>query len=116
MNEIVDFKRKTNINIPNEYVKFLKMFGGGEGIIGKNSYVILWSISELPDMNMLYKVKEYAPGFFIFGSDGGGEAYAFDTRTPAMPINSIPFVGMEPSLARMIASSFNTFLEVLYIA
>jgi hypothetical protein len=65
-------------------------------------------------MNKAYQVAEYAPGLFLFGSDGGGEAFAFDTRTEAKPIVSVPFVGMELKLARPLGSNFKAFLEELF--
>ncbi len=64
-------------------------------------------------MNQGYEVENYAPGLLIFGSDGGGEAYGFDTRNPQWQMVDIPFVGMHWSLARPIATSFEGFLTHL---
>ena len=64
-------------------------------------------------MNGACEAEDRAPGLFIFGSNGGGEAYAFDTRTPEIPIVSVPFVGMERRLARFIAATFERFLDIL---
>jgi hypothetical protein len=50
----------------------------------------------------------------LFGSDGGGQAFAFDTRSAANPIVCVPFVGMELKEALPIASSFTGFLEELF--
>jgi hypothetical protein len=82
----------------------------GEGFIG-NAYAILWRLGELTKMNEAYRVGEFAPGFFIFGSNGGGEAFAFDARTSAKPIVSIPFVGMAAGEAWAIGPTFDAFLE-----
>ena len=54
------------------------------------------------------------PSLCLFGSDGGGETFAFDTRSDAKPIVSVPFVGMELKSARPVASNFNAFLEELF--
>lgn len=94
-----------------DYVSFLTETDGGEGHIGANSYVILWRVAELLEMNEAYEVAEYAPGLFLFGSDGGGEAYGFDRKSGR--VVSVPFVGMDPSLATEIASGFRGFLEAL---
>jgi SMI1 / KNR4 family (SUKH-1) len=91
----------------------LQQADGGEGFVG-NAYVILWRVGELVEMNKAYQVAEYAPGLFLFGSDGGGEAFAFDTRTDAKPIVSVPFVGMELKLARPVAPNFTAFLYELF--
>lgn len=107
--ELERFEAESGIELPRDYVEFLGRSDGGEGFIG-NAYAILWRLGDLTKMNDAYQVEEYAPGFFIFGSDGGGEAFAFDARTSAKPIVSLPFVGMEPKLARSIAPTFRAFL------
>ena len=48
---------------------------------------------------------------FVFGSDGGGEAFGFDLRSDAKPIVAIPFVGMEESVITPVAEDFKTFLS-----
>lgn len=107
--ELDQFEAESGVRLPPDYFEFLRRSNGGEGFIG-NAYAILWRIGELTTMNESYQVKDYAPGFFVFGSDGGGEAFAFDMRTSAMPIVSLPFVGMEPGAARLIAPTFQAFL------
>jgi hypothetical protein len=108
------FEKTSGKQLPTDYREFLKIANGGEGSIGKNAYVILWGVDELAPMNQAYEVENYAPGLFIFGSDGGGEAYGFDTRNPQWTTVQVPFVGMEWKLARPIAGSFQGFLEQLY--
>jgi len=44
--------------------------------------------------------------YFLFGSDGGGEGYGFDTQTRGMPIVRIPFIGMERRYATPVAENF----------
>lgn len=111
--EIEQFELQFGFALPNDYRDFLRASNGGEGFIGPNAYVILRMIGDLSEMNNAYQVAEYAPGLFLFGSDGGGDAYAFHSRTSAMPIVSVPFVGMELSVARVIAPTFSAFLNVL---
>jgi hypothetical protein len=111
--EIEQVEADVGFRLPADYGSFLRHVNGGEGFIGPNAYIIFWKLGELAEMNRAYQVPEFAPGLFIFGSDGGGEAYAFDVRTSAMPIVSVPFVGMDLSLVRVIAATFNDFLEVL---
>lgn len=100
--------------LPPDYREFLKVTDGGEGFIGKNAYVILWGVDEINSMNQAYEVEKYASGLLIFGSDGGGDAYGFDTRSTQWVTVEIPFVGMAWSLAEPIATSFREFLERLY--
>ncbi len=101
------------LRLPEDYAQFLQQWDGGEGFIG-NAYLILWRAEELIELNKAYQVTDYAPGLFLFGSDGGGEAFAFDTRSEAKPIVSVPFVGIELSAVRSVASNFVAFLEELF--
>lgn len=110
---IAAFESVNGKNLPGDYADFLKITDGGEGFIGK-AYVILWGVGELISMNQGYEVENYAPGLLIFGSDGGGEAYGFDTRNPQWPIVQVPFVGMAWEPAEPIAASFTGFVEHLY--
>lgn len=73
---IAEGGRQLNLKLPDEYVEFLKLSNGGEGFIGKNSYVILWGVDELASLNQSYEVQQYAPGFLIFGSNGGAKPMA----------------------------------------
>jgi hypothetical protein len=49
------------------------------------------------------------PELFFIGSDGGGEAYAFDLSRTDATVFEVPFVGLSTH-ARAIASSFELFL------
>jgi hypothetical protein len=101
------------IRFPIEYVDFLKFANGGEGFIGE-AYARFWRVEELNEMNLGYQVAEFAPGLFLFGSDGGGEAYAFDTGFGGMAICSVPFIPLDIKLAIPLGSNFNEFLETLF--
>jgi hypothetical protein len=37
----------------------------------------IWPEEEMEQWNKEYQVQEYAPGFYGFAGDGGGEMYAF---------------------------------------
>lgn len=44
--------------------------------------------------NRGYKVEEFFPNFFFIGTDGGGEAYAFDISGDDATVFDVPFIGM----------------------
>ncbi|RUT89765.1 MULTISPECIES: SMI1/KNR4 family protein [unclassified Mesorhizobium] len=90
------------VTLPKDYAKFLKEHNGGEGFIG-DSYVIFFKAEELVEFNREYEVEKYAPGILLFASNGGGEAYGFDTHEVEMPIVRIPFIFMERQSAETIA-------------
>jgi len=74
------------VALPESYIEFLRAHDGGEGFIGDN-YVIFWKAEEVVDFNREYEVETYAPGIFLFASNGGGEAYGFDALDAEMPIS-----------------------------
>lgn len=103
------------VTIPSDYLDFLQQHDGGEGFIGDN-YIVLWKAEELADFNREYEVEKYAPGILLFGSDGGGEGYGFDTETAAMPIVRVPFIGMERRYATPVAQDFPDLFAKLAVA
>ncbi len=114
MTAVEEVERQLGVKLPHEYVKFVTRTNGGEGFIGQDAYVILWAIGDLASMNQAYEVQKHASGLLIFGSDGGGEAFGFDTRNPGWPVVQVPFVGMTWDLAQSMGATFNEFLERLY--
>jgi hypothetical protein len=75
---------------------------------------MLWKAEELEPLNAGYEVARFAPGLFLFGSDGGGEAYAFDTQASPWTVIQVPFVGMgDPQLAKPLGRSFTEFMNSL---
>lgn len=110
--QIAVAERALKKSLPDDFREFLLLTNGGEGMIGEN-YVMLWSADELAEYNASYQVNEYAPGLLLFGSDGGGEAFAFDTRTTPPTVVTVPFVGMALKYAKPLAPTFTAFLEKL---
>ena len=95
-------------SLPERYFAFLAHANGGEGFVG-DRYVLLWRAEELAEMNRAYKTAEFFSSLFFIGSDGGGEAYAFDLSRTDETVFEVPFIGL-PTDARAIASSFASFL------
>jgi cell wall assembly regulator SMI1 len=94
---------RLGVALPESYIEFLKQHDGGEGFIG-DSYIIFWKAEELIDFNREYEVETYAPGIFLFASNGGGEGYGFDMEDPAKPVVRVPFIGMDRQYAISVAS------------
>ena len=65
------------ISLPKQYIEFIKKHNGGEGDIGE-SWLILYPIEELQEINDDYEIQEYLPGNIIIGGDGGGELYGIN--------------------------------------
>ncbi|MCX2781310.1 SMI1/KNR4 family protein [Microbulbifer thermotolerans] len=107
---IANIKNISGIYFPDDYLDFLQDANGGEGFIGEE-YLILWKAEELETFNREYEVEKYAPGIFLFGSNGGGEGFGFDTRSTPYKIVQVPFVGMDLQHANHVADSFTNLLE-----
>ena len=88
-----------------------KIGNGGEGLIGQ-AYLKLWKVEEIKTMNDSYKTNEFFSGLVFIGSDGGGEAYAIDTRKEPFSFVNVPFVGSLDDL-RECGKTFVEFLEYL---
>jgi hypothetical protein len=100
------------IQLPKDYLEFLGYSDGAAGTFPSGNHVILWRAERLVERNEAYEVEAYAPGIFIFGSSGGGEAYGFDTRS-SMSVVQVPFVGMDLNEVEPVAPSFTEFLAAL---
>jgi hypothetical protein len=103
---------KVRKKLPFDLREVLEVSDGAEGFINGH-YLMLWGAAEIIECNKSCEVDVYAPGLILFGSNGGGEAYAFDTRSNALPIVQVPFVGMDLKYVDVLASTFTEFLEKL---
>jgi hypothetical protein len=108
---IAETHRNLGFELPNDYVDFIKRANGADGPFGKDGYLNLWPVHDLRAKNKGYQVDDFAPGLLLFGSDGGGEAFAFDTRDPTLPVVGVPFVGLSLKEIQPLAESFLEFLK-----
>ena len=106
-------ERDIGNTLPDDYKSFLLEHNGGEGFIGEH-YVILWKAEELSNFNDGYELSKYAPGYFMFGSTGGGDGFAFDTRTSPYRVMQVPFVGMTADDGFHVAGGFHELLERMH--
>ncbi|QDQ28209.1 SMI1/KNR4 family protein [Chitinimonas arctica] len=101
-----------NWQLPTAYKQLLEKTNGGKGTVGEN-YVVLWSAEELAEINREYQVQAHAPGLVLFGSDGEGQGFAFDTRQAPYPVVQVPLIGMDLQNARVVAPEFAGFIGSL---
>ncbi|WP_437922459.1 SMI1/KNR4 family protein [Sphingobacterium sp. LRF_L2] len=105
--EIAEFLRRISFLLPEGFIEFYKQANGAD-ISSEKYYTILWPVTDMIQLNEDYSVEEYAPDFFIFGSDGGDNAFAIYKSTGE--IFEMPFIGMSKEEAIFNASTFNEFL------
>src|SRR6185437_9343327 len=113
--EVARFEASSNFHLPSDYSSFLQITNGGEGYLSPQHFAIVWRLEELIHLNEAYQTRKYAPGLFLFGSNGGGEGYGFDRRTRNCVVN-VPFVGMDLSLVKVVCTSFSELLDRKHFA
>lgn len=112
--DVADARKQLRGRLPGDYLDFMTSVDGGQGRIGDGvGYLILWRLNEIYSLNRSYQSDVFAPGLILFGSNGIGEAYAFDTRSSPPPIVSVPFVEMSLEYAVEVAPRFAPFLGAL---
>jgi hypothetical protein len=76
---INEVQRQAGFELPQDYIAAMKEFNGGEGEVGVNSWLCLFSIEDLLKTNNDYKLlMEQIPDYFLFGKDAADTGYAFN--------------------------------------
>ncbi len=99
--------------LPEDYRQVLRDSDGLEGFVAPETYLSLWSTSDLASLNEAYAVGEFLPGVVLLGTDGGDTGYGFTSRGRQNRYIIVPLVGMSPETAREVADSFSEFLGSL---
>lgn len=86
--EIADCESKLRLSLPDDYKSILRFANGAAGRIGPEE-LLIYSIDEVMDANRRF--EKFTEGLVIFGGDGGGEAYVFDS-TDEWSIGMMPWV------------------------
>ena len=94
------------------YFAFVRELGAGEGFVGRQ-YLRLYAPEYLVSLNQAYETERWLPRKLIFGSDGCGQAFAFDLAAQPLAVLEIPFVPLDPKYVQLRAASFEEFLTGL---
>ena len=96
-----DLAEAAPVPLPEEYAALLRFSNGGEGQLAvEPGWFQLWPVEEVLELNRAYGVNEFLPGFFGFGSSGGGELLALDLRSgPPFRVVMVPFIPMDEAEA-----------------
>jgi hypothetical protein len=106
--EVEFFLKQIDFNLPEGFIDFFKEANGAD-INTDEKYIILWALTDMVQLNKEYNVEEYAPQFFIFGSDGGDTAFAIEKATGS--IYEMPFIGMSKEETIFRSKTFTEFIE-----
>jgi SMI1 / KNR4 family (SUKH-1) len=107
--EIKSFLKVLDFDLPFGFIDFFRKTNG-VNISNENEYFFLWKLTDMVQLNKEYNVKEFAPEFFIFGSNGGDTAFAIEKDTGY--IYEIPFIGMSKEEALLKSKTFEGFIEI----
>lgn len=100
--------------LPKEYVALLRYSNGGEGPLALPPlYFMLYEAEYTSELNQSADQRKLYPGFLVFGSNGGLEAIAFDTRgkEPWPIVMYDPVAGTESAVT--IAENMGDFIRAI---
>ncbi len=99
--------------MPEEYLDFLRQTDGYTGEVGDSGFISIWPVKEVVPTNEANHFREWVPGFVLFGSNEGGEFYAFDLRGDCAKVVMVPSVPLDLRYAVEVGGSFLELLEKL---
>jgi hypothetical protein len=108
---LVELREKAGMVLPPHYLQFLERCNGGEGELSvAPMWLVMWPAERLIEYNRELEMETYAPGFFAFGGDGGGEIFAFAIDEAVdSAVYRLPILEMTPDKAKVIAANFDAF-------
>jgi hypothetical protein len=74
-----NIEKVNGVALPKNYIEFMREHNGGEGDIGE-TWLVLYSLEELQEVNGDYETEEFLPGRIIIGSNGSAELYGIDNN------------------------------------
>ena len=96
-----------DVTFPQDYIAFMVATNGAEFYLGE-SCVIVYPVEELTEWN---QAEDGFPSYFkVFGSNGGSEKFAFDTRARPHPIVVVPHYKPSDEDAIAQGTSLHEFL------
>lgn len=107
-------EEETEVWLEGKYSKFepfIKEMISGQGMVGEESYLILWAKNELEQLNRDYEVDEYLHDILLIGSDGGDMAYGINAQGEYV---EVPFIGMDDDEVEVVAGNFDEFISYLW--
>jgi hypothetical protein len=112
---IEELRAAAPISLPDSYLRLLSLSNGGEGPLPVSPF--WFQLDAAHEVTASFASGNHGrddlDGFAIFGSNGGGEFLALDTRnSPPWPVVSIDMVAGAES-AEVIAADFDEFTGII---
>jgi hypothetical protein len=108
---IESVEKKLGTKLPQDYVDFLLVTNGFDGMIGE-SYVVFEQIKKVEEYTSIY-CGEFFPWAIYIGTDAGNEMYVIDKRGTKFNFGLLPYISDERDLINL-GSSFEDFVRHLY--
>ncbi|WZO98912.1 SMI1/KNR4 family protein [Isosphaeraceae bacterium EP7] len=110
--EIAALRTDSGIELPEDYLDLLRLSNGGGGPLDvEPGWFQIWPAGDVLPLNRNHEVQQSIPGLIGFGSNGGGELLAFDTRgNPPWKIVMVPFLALQDEAIVWVAKDFARFL------
>ena len=113
---LMELRQIAPLGIPESYFSLLAFSNGGEGPLQVQPlWLQLNPAEEVIRMMQEGDYREFFPELFVIGSNGGGEAIAFDMRgqTPS-PLVAFDMTNVDLSESiRLIAANFDAMIELI---
>jgi hypothetical protein len=92
----------------------MKDFNGGEGEVGENSWLLLFPINELREVNKDYNfLMDDIPDYFLIGKDAADTGYAFHKTNGTFHSFGL-MSNFDTDPIEFLGDDFTAFLEYLY--
>ena len=103
-----------DFTIPETYLNVMKVSNGGEGEIGDESWLVLFPINELQQVNDNYRLlMTDIPDYFLIGKDAADTGYAFHKTYGTFHSFGL-MSNFKTDSIEFLGKDFVAFLEYLY--
>jgi len=101
------------IELPEDYRALMRRINGGDCDFGE-AWIVLDSLEAAVERNTTFNEAGFPP-FIFFGSDGGGEGYAWDLRPNRQSrYVAVPFIVPEDEAVIPCGDTLEEFLSVVH--
>lgn len=114
MEEVTDLTAHFQFQFPESYLDIIRFIDGGEGAVGPDSWICLFTLKGLADCNNNYSfLMSQIPDYFLIGKDAADTGYAFHkTNGTFHSFGLMSNFNTDP--IEYMGRDFYEFLETLY--
>ncbi|HLP19471.1 MAG TPA: SMI1/KNR4 family protein [Chitinophagales bacterium] len=111
---IQSVQKQLDFRLPEEYLDAMRANNGREGEVGEDSWIVLFPIEELIEINHDYRLlMEQIPDYFLIGKDSADTGYAFHKHNHTFHAFGL-MSDFRTDNIDFSLSSFSAFIEYLY--